>query len=116
MRAKGGVTWGGGTCSQHPTREPGAKQATGRVEHGEPGRRKGAEVIAHAPGPGVDPPGQSGCGLRCMGAWLARGTREGVPERSAVPRSGRRVGERASSTAGYHGGSSRSDDASERSS
>ena len=55
-----------------------------------------AEVIARAPGPGVDPPGQSGCGMRCMGAWLARGTREGVQERSAVPRSGRRVGERAS--------------------
>ena len=38
---------------------------------------EGAEVIARAPGPGVDPPGQSGCGMRCMGAWLARGTREG---------------------------------------
>ena len=42
---------------------------------------EGAEVIARAPGPGVDPPGQSGCGMRCMGAWLARGTREGVQER-----------------------------------
>ena len=77
---------------------------------------EGAEVIARAPGPGVDPPGQSGCGMRCMGAWLARGTREGVQERSAVPRSGRRVGDRARSTAGYHGGSSRSDDASKLSS
>eukprot|EP00964_Phaeocystis_antarctica_P045348 scaffold26091_cov62-Phaeocystis_antarctica.AAC.6 len=81
MRAKGGVAWGGGTCgSQHPTREPGAKQATGRVEHaleGAAGGRGGAEVIARAPGPGVDPPGQNGCGIRCMGAWLARGTREG---------------------------------------
>ena len=36
------------------------------------------QVIARAQGPGVDPPGQSGCGMRCMGAWLARGTREGV--------------------------------------
>ena len=55
-------------------------------------------MIARAQGPGVDPPGQSGCGMRCMGAWLARGTREGVHACgcSAVPRSGRKgwVGKR----------------------
>ena len=74
------------------------------------------QVIARAQGPGVDPPGQSGCGMRCMGAWLARGTREGVHECSAVPRSGRRVGGKAGRTVDYHGRSSRSDDASKMSS
>ena len=50
-------------------------------------------MFARARGPEVDPPGQSGCGMRCMGAWLARGTRKGVQERSAVPQSGQRVGD-----------------------
>ena len=69
------------------------------------------QVIARAQGPGVDPPGQSGCCMRCMGAWLARGTREGVHGCSAVPRSGHRVVAKGSLTGDDRGSSTRTDDA-----
>ena len=52
----------------------------------------GARVFARARGPGVDPAGQRGCGMRCTGASAAHGTRRGVHERSVVPRSGQRDG------------------------
>ena len=71
---------------------------------------RAADGYARARGGELGPPGLSGCGMRCTGAWAARGTRKGVHEGSAVPRSGHRVVAKGSLTGGYRGGSTRTDD------
>ena len=52
---------------------------------------RAADGYARAQGGELVPPGLAGRGMRCTGAWAARGTRKGVQEGSAVPRSGQRV-------------------------
>ena len=49
---------------------------------------RAAYGYARAQGGEVGLPGLSECGMRCMAAWAARGTREGVQEGLDVPRSG----------------------------
>ena len=51
---------------------------------------RAAYGYARAQGGEVGPPGLSEwhCGMRCMGAWAARDTREGVQEGLDVPRLG----------------------------
>ena len=71
---------------------------------------RAADGYARARGGELGPPGLSGCGMRCTGAWAARGTRKGVHEGSAVPRSGHRVVAKGSLTGDYRGGSTRTDD------
>ena len=72
---------------------------------------RAAYGYARARGGELVPPGLGGCGMRCTGAWAARGTRKGGHERSAVPRSGHRVVAKGSLTGDYRGSSTRTDDA-----
>eukprot|EP00964_Phaeocystis_antarctica_P055629 scaffold32731_cov65-Phaeocystis_antarctica.AAC.3 len=62
---------------------------------------RAADGYARARGGELVPPGLGGCGMRCTGAWAARGTRKGVHERSAVPRLGHRLVAKGSRTGDY---------------
>ena len=73
---------------------------------------RAAYGYARAQGGEVGLPGLSECGMRCTGAWAARGTRKGVHERSAVPRSGHGVVAKGRRTGDCCGTSTRTDDAS----
>ena len=50
---------------------------------------RGADGYARARGGELGLPGLSGCGMRCTGAWDARGTRKGVQEGSACRSQGK---------------------------
>ena len=63
-----------GLLAPRGSRQPGPETYAPATREGD----RAAYGYARAQGGEVGPPGLSECGMRCMGAWSARGTREGV--------------------------------------